>query len=388
MEQGAAPDDRSGRAWRGRPPRDVALLLAGAAGLFVAFWLLVRLRSLLVLVLISFFLAFALEPPANLLARRGWRRGLATTAVFAALGLAVVLFVTAVGSLLVTEVADLADAIPGYAQQLADFLDKQPGIQLSGDQLAESLRSNQGVRDFLGGVAAGAVGLSTTLVGLVLQGFTVGLFTFYLVADGPRLRRAVCSVLPPGRQEVALRVWDLAIDSTGGYVYSRALLAACSAVATTVFLTLIGVPYALALGLWVGLVSQFIPTVGTYLAGALPVLIALLDHPVSAIWVLAFIVVYQQFENMVLSPRITARTMALHPAVAFGAVIAGGAIMGPIGSLLALPAAASVQALVSIYLHRYEVIASPLTGSPMPSAAQTRAPPGGTGVEPTTRRIE
>jgi predicted PurR-regulated permease PerM len=76
--------------------------------------------------------------------------------------------------------------------------------------------------------------------------------------------------------------------------------------------------------------------------------------------VLAFIVVYQQFENVVLSPRITSRTMALHPAVAFGAVIAGGAVMGPIGALLALPAAASIQALVSAYLHRYEVVASPL----------------------------
>jgi len=187
-------------------------------------------------------------------------------------------------------------------------------------------------------------------------------------------------VLPPGRQEVALRVWDLAIDSTGGYVYSRVVLAGCSAVVTTLFLTLIGVPYPLALGLWVGLVSQFIPTVGTYLAGALPVLIALLDEPVSAVWVLLYIVVYQQFENMVLSPRITARTMALHPAVAFGAVIAGGAIMGPIGSLLALPAAASVQSLVSIYLHRYEVIASPLTGAPEPAAVPVHEPPPARGL--------
>ena len=82
---------------------------------------------------------------------------------------------------------------------------------------------------------------------------------------------------------------------------------------------------------------------------------------------LVFIVVYQQFENMILSPRISARTMALHPAVAFGAVIAGGAVMGPIGALLALPAAASVQALVSIYLHRYEVITDPLTSTPSPA---------------------
>jgi predicted PurR-regulated permease PerM len=331
MEQPAAPDGRAGRRWRGRPPRDVVLLLAGAAALVVAFWLVFRLRSLLVMLLISFFLSFALEPPVNLLARLGWRRGLGTAAVFAAIVVAVVVFVGALGSLLVAQIGDLVEAIPGYVEQVAAFVNDRLGTQLSGAELADQLRGNQGVKDFVNGLAAGAVGLSTTLVGLVMQGFTIGLFTFYLVADGPRLRRAVCSVLPPGRQEVALRVWELAIDSTGGYVYSRILLAACSAVATTLFLALAGVPYPLALGLWVGLVSQFIPTVGTYLAGALPVLIALLDNPVSALWVLAFIVVYQQFENMILSPRISARTMALHPAVAFGAVIAGGAVMGRSG---------------------------------------------------------
>ena len=86
------------------------------------------------------------------------------------------------------------------------------------------------------GVAAAAVGLSTTLVGLVLQSFTVGLFTFYLVADGRRLRRTICSVLPPDRQQLAMRIWELATESTGGgYVYSRALLASVSATATTGF---------------------------------------------------------------------------------------------------------------------------------------------------------
>jgi predicted PurR-regulated permease PerM len=346
----------------GRPPRDVVFLLAGAAALYVAFWLAVRLRSLLVMLVISLFLAFALEPAANLLARRGWRRGLATAAVFAALVVGVVVFVAALGALPVDQVGDLVDAIPGYARQISDFLNDTLGTELPGDKLTANLLGNPGVQDFVNGLAAAAVGLSTTLVGLVLQGLTIGLFTFYLVADGPRLRRTVCSVLPPGRQQLTLRVWDLAIESTGGYVYSRALLAGCSAAATTLFLILVGVPYPLALGLWVGLVSQFVPSVGTYLAGALPMLIALLDQPVDALWVLAFIVAYQQLENMVLSPRITSRTMALHPAVAFGAVIAGGAIMGPIGALLALPAAASMQALVSTYLHRYEVVASPLTG--------------------------
>jgi len=193
----------------------VLLLLAGAAALLIAFWLVVRLRSLLVMLLISLFLSFALEPPVNRLAAFGWRRGLGTAAVFAAIVVAVVGFVTVLGSLLVAQVGGLVDAIPGYAQQVTDFLNDRLGTGLSGTDLAEQLRGNQGVRDFVNGLAAGAVGLSTTLVGLVLQGFTIGLFTFYLVADGPRLRRVVCSVLPPCRQEVTLRVWELAIDSTG-----------------------------------------------------------------------------------------------------------------------------------------------------------------------------
>jgi hypothetical protein len=91
----------------------------------------------------------------------------------------------------------VVDAIPGYAQQVADVLEESVGADVSGGELAQQVRDNQGVRSFVGGVAAAAVGLSTSLVGPVLQGFTVGLFTFYLVADGPRLRRAVCSVLRP-----------------------------------------------------------------------------------------------------------------------------------------------------------------------------------------------
>jgi predicted PurR-regulated permease PerM len=375
-EQGAA---------RARVPpwvrRAIVFLLLGAAALGVSFWLVGRLRSLIVMLLVSLFLAFAMEPAANYLARRGWRRGLATATVFAVLVGVVVVLVTAFGSLFVDQVSQLIDAIPGYARQLADFLNERFGTELEGSKLASELRDSEGVRSFVTGVSAAAVGLSTTLVGLVLQAFTVGLFTFYLVADGPRLRRTVCSVLPPDRQQLAMRIWDLAIESTGGYVYSRALLAGVSATATTLFLALVGVPYPFALGIWVGLVSQFVPSIGTYLAGALPVLTALFHDPIDAVWVLVFITLYQQFENLVLSPRITARTMSLHPAVAFGAVIAGGAILGPIGALLALPAAASIQALVSLYVHRYEVVAGPLTGEETPDQVKAVPPTPATGHE-------
>ena len=229
--------------------RAIVLLLLGAAALYIGFWLAGRLRSLIVMLLVSLFLAFAMEPAANYLARRGWRRGLATATVFAVLVGVVVVLVTALGSLFVDQISQLIDAIPGYAQQFADFLNDRLGTDLEASKLASELRSSQGVRSFVTGVAAATVGLSTTLVGLLLQSFTVGLFTFYLVADGPRLRRTVCSVLPPDRQQLWLRIWELATESTGGYVYSRALLAGVSATATTLFLFLVGVPYPLALGI-------------------------------------------------------------------------------------------------------------------------------------------
>ena len=172
------------------------------------------------------------------------------------------------------------------------------------------------------------------------------------------LARAICSVLPQEGQLVVLSLWELAIRKAGGYLYSRLLLATLSGVTSWIAFSIVGVPSPLALALWLGIVSQFIPVIGTYIGGALPLLIALLNQPSDALWVLGFLVLYQQVENYVLAPRVTAATMAIHPAVAFGAAIAGANILGPVGALLALPAAAIIQAFVSSYLHRHEVVES------------------------------
>ena len=123
-------------------------------------------------------------------------------------------------------------------------------------------------------------------------------------------------------------------------------------------------PAPIALALWVGLVSQFLPVVGTYLAGILPILLTFLDSPLKAAIVLGFIVIYQQVENYFFAPRITARTMELHPATAFGAALAGAALLGPVGAVLALPAAAMMQAFASEWGRRYDVIDSHLTNVP------------------------
>ena len=106
---------------------------------------------------------------------------------------------------------------------------------------------------------------------------------------------------------------------------------------------------------WVGVISQFVPVVGTYIAGVLPLVVGLLGEPVDGLWVLVTIAVYQQIENYLISPRITAHTMQIHPAVAFGSVIAGSAILGVVGALLALPAAATIQSVIGSVARRHEV---------------------------------
>lgn len=341
-------------------PRLLLLCVLTIGGAYVAWGLVIRLSGLLVMLLVSLFLSFALEPAVNFLARRGWRRGLATGVVFLA---GLVLFGLLLGlmiPLVVDQVTKLVKNLPDYINDLGRFT-KRFGVDLSTESLTDRLKNlDSSVQEFAKDAASNVFDIGAALLSYLFQFLTVLLFTFFIVADGPRLRSAVCSTMPPHRQREVLRVWNIAIDKTGGYIYSRSLLAVVSSVFSWVFFMILGVPFAIALAVWFGVVSQFIPVIGTYIAAALPLLLALIVDPVKAIWVIGYVLVYQQIENYVFAPKITARTMQLHPAVAFGAVIAGGSILGPVGALLALPAAAIIQAFASTYVHRHDVVESEL----------------------------
>ena len=145
-------------------------------------------------------------------------------------------------------------------------------------------------------------------------------------------------------------------EKTGGYIISRAILAFVATLVHWAAFSLIDVPFPLPMALWVGVVSQFIPVVGTYLAGFLPVVIALIDDLQVGIWAIVVIVVYQQLENYVFAPKITAQTMEIHVAVAFASVLIGAAVLGPVGALLSLPFAATMQAFISTYIERHELV--------------------------------
>ncbi|MFD0905755.1 AI-2E family transporter [Actinomadura sediminis] len=366
------PNGYAGRNGAGDPRRmppwlPKAFVLAGAITLaFVAgLWIVERLRDLLVLLLISLFLAFAIEPAVNWLARRGWRRGAGTALMFLVIAACLAGFLGGIGSLLATQASNLIDEFPGYVTAVIDWINGTFGTELSRETVFQRLPT---VTEQLSGQLSALAGnvwvIGTTAFEVVFKGLAVLLFTFYLSAEGPQFRRTVCSVLPPHRQRQVLTAWEIAVDKTGGYIYSRALLALVSGVAHYIAMALLGVPYAATLALWAGVLSQFIPVIGTYLAGAVPVLVALTVAPSTALWMLLFIVGYQQLENYLLQPRITARTMDMHPAVAFGLVLAGAAVVGPAGVLLALPLGASLQAFAGAYIRRYDVEEHPLTEPP------------------------
>ncbi|MEU9838756.1 AI-2E family transporter [Actinomadura sp. NPDC048032] len=370
----AADHDAEPAAQRSRQmppwlPRAFALAGGSVLAFLAGLWLLERLRGLLLLLLISLFLAFAIEPAVNWLAARGWRRGVATAAMFAVVGLLLAGFLGGIGSLLAAQANHLISGFPGYVRRFVGWVNATFGTHLSQRTVFQRLPTvTDALSRHLSDLAANVWGFGTTAVGVVFNALGVLLFTFYLSAEGPRFRRTVCSLLPPRRQREVLRAWEIAVDKTGGYIYSRGLLALISGIAHYAAMAGLGVPYAAALALWVGVVSQFIPAVGTYLAGAVPVLIALTKSPSTALWLLLFIIAYQQFENYLLQPRITARTLDMHPAVAFGLILAGAAVAGPIGVLLAIPLGASLQAFTAAYVRRYEVEEHPLT--------KPDAPPG------------
>lgn len=343
-------------------PRAFVLAAVVVLGFLAVMWLLQRLRDLLLLLLISLFLAFAIEPAVNWLARHRWRRGPATALVFLVTGLLVAGFLSGIGSLLATQAADLVDGFPGYVRQIIGWINDTFGTNLSQENLFERLPSVTGALSrHLSSLATNVLGIGATAFGVVFKTLGVLLFTFYLSAEGPQFRRTVCSLLPPRHQRQALRAWEIAVDKTGGYIYSRGLLALISAVAHYLAMIGLGVPYAAVLAVWVGVVSQFIPAIGTYLAGAVPVLLALTVAPSTALWLLLFILAYQQLENYLLHPRITARTLDVHPAVAFGLILAGAAVAGPVGVLLAVPLGASLQAFAGAYVRRYDIEEHPLT---------------------------
>ena len=240
--------------------RAIIFLFVGYLTLQIAVWLFNQLQSLVIIVVISLFLAMAIEPGVNSLVHRGWRRGVATAAVLFGLLALFAVFLFAIGALLVDQVSTLIDKAPEYVEELEQFVNDNFSTNIDSDEIVDELTAENGpIRDLAQDLAGNTLTLTGRALTILVQALSVGLFTYYLVADGPRLRRTICSVMRPttsarycGRGR-SLSTRSAAICTAGR------CWPCLSAVASTIAFTLLSVDYPLALGIWVGLISSSCP---------------------------------------------------------------------------------------------------------------------------------
>jgi predicted PurR-regulated permease PerM len=344
----------------------LALIALGLAIRFV----LVDGGSVIFTVLMSWFAAIAMGPVVDRLSRH-MKRGVATIVVMLVFAVLLVIFVVAFGTLLVDQLSQLITRIPDLIDAAISWLNSTFSLSLRKESVLSSIGGGGGATDF-GALAADlgptVLGVVSSLLGSLFGLFTFALFAFYFSADMPRLERWITSLFPARSQAVVADVWHLTARKTGGYVGARVILALLSSVCSGIVFALVGMPYWLPLAMWTGVVAQFVPTIGTYVAITLPVLVGLLSaNPWLGVVALVWGLLYQQLENLTIEPKISARAVDVNPAVSFGAVLLGTALFGIAGAFLAVPVIAMLLALLGIYGKRYDLAAE---REPRPRSAQ------------------
>lgn len=342
-------------------PKLIFLTLGSILLTILSVYIIIKLQELLLWILLALFLSFALEPLVNQLMHRGIKRLWATFLVVFGFTSLLVLLVAAMVPIIIEQSNEIIKQSPAWLSNLVNAYNDLTNTNISeSDLLNKVAASEQFLSNYLANLAGNIFGFGRQLFGGLLQILGILLFTFYFVLDGPHLRRIICSFISPKKQKVVLNTWEMAIEKTGGFMYSRLLLGVISIIFHFIIFSLLGIPFALPLAIWMGIVSQFVPVIGTYIAAALPIAMALTQGFGVTFVTLTLIIVYQQIENYLLLPKISQKTMELHPAVAFGAVIAGVTLGGVIGAFIALPVAAMLQEIFRLYTGQYEVIESKL----------------------------
>ncbi|GAA5200159.1 AI-2E family transporter [Rugosimonospora acidiphila] len=333
-----------GRPINRRSPFTIGLL--GAAGVAVAYVLgrvIVDASGVLLLIGLSLFLAIGLDPAVRWLTRLRLPRWAAVLVVaLVTIGM-VVGFLSAAIPPLVSQADQFAHELPGYAAQLRDHstalgrLDARFHLQDRLDKAVSSINAG----DVFGGLlGAGRVVLSATTSTL-----TVLVLTVYLLADLPRIRRLMYRLIPASRRPRAILLGDEMFTRVGGFVLGNVLTSLIAGAGTFLWLVAFGVPYPVLLAIAVAILD-LIPVVGSTVGGVLVSLVALTVSLPVALGTLAFYVVYRLVEDYLIVPRIIGRTVQVPATTTVLAVLIGGAVLGFIGALIAIPVAAAIGILL------------------------------------------
>lgn len=331
-----------------RHPFYIGLIAAaGVAVTYGAVTVLADLSSMLVLIGVAFFLALGLEPAAAWLIRRGLPRWAATTGVFVVFLAVVAAFVAAAVPPLVAQAEDLLKQAPLYIQQAQDHSSL---IGRLNDRFQVQQRITDAVNGSGGSVLSDAVRVGGTVFGAIADSLIVVVLTVYFLVDLPRIRAALYRLVPGSRRPRAILIGDAVFAKVGAYVVGNVLISVIAGIATFTWLTVFDVPYALLLGILVALLD-LIPVVGSTIAGVVVALVALTVSLPVAVATVVFFVVFRLLEDYVLVPKIIGRAVDVPALVTVVAVLIGGALLGVIGALVAIPVAAALQLLAEEVLY-------------------------------------
>jgi predicted PurR-regulated permease PerM len=300
------------------------------------------------------FLALAINPLVELLQRRGVRsRGVAA-------GLSsflVVLTLVLIGALfiptLVRNVNNFVEAVPGYVNDVTKGQGRL-GFLETKYQVVEKVRAQVkkgGARRLLG-LSGAAVAITKGVLNIVVGIVTVAFLTFFMLLEGPAWIDRFYGLLPPDSRPRWRSVGHDIYKTVGGYVTGNLLISLIAGTLTTIVLLIMGVPYAVALGLIVAILD-LIPLAGATIAAIIIASVAFLHSIVAGIVVVVFFIVYQQVENHLLQPLVYGRTVQLSPLAVLIAVLVGAEIAGILGALAAIPVAGAIQVLLLDYLKHH-----------------------------------
>lgn len=326
-------------------------------------------RGVLTWIFVALFLALAINPAVEWLQDHGVRRrGLAVALAF----LAVLAAIAALGATLVPVVVEQVDqfvtALPGYVQDVTQgrgrlgFLETRYGVV---ERVREAVQGGGAGR--LLGFSGAALAVTKSVLTIIVAIVTIAFITFFMLLEGPAWVERLFSLVPERSQQRWRDVAHAIYRTVGGYVTGNLLISLIAGVASTIVLTIMGVPFAVALGLVVAILD-LVPLAGATLAAIVVTTVAFLHTVPAGIVVLVFFVVYQQLENHLLQPLVYGRTVRLSPLVVLVSVLIGAELAGILGALAAIPVAGTIQVLLLDQLaHRRARLGAP-SGSAQPPA--------------------
>ncbi|KRE61411.1 hypothetical protein ASG78_13300 [Nostocoides sp. Soil756] len=318
----------------------------GATGAMLAFGLwttLGRLATTLSILLVAFFLALALDPVVERLTRHRVPRPGAVAVVFGCLLLVLGAIGWVVLPTAITQGSSLTQATPQYVVDLLDArwvreLDSRYNVI---DRLQAELLQKLGDQGFVEGLLGGLLGAGRAVLSGTFQILTVLVLTLYLLVSLPRVKQATYALVPATRRTRVESLSEEIMRRVGSYAGGQVAIATLNATMSWIMMLIVGVPYSAALAVLVGVLG-LIPMVGATLGAALVTLVAFFDEPHKALVVVVYYVVYQQVENYLIAPRVMQRTVSVPGIVTVVAALVGGALLGILGALLAIPVAAGL----------------------------------------------